>query len=120
MPDGDNIPMDHIAIPINVDESINSNDSANENTDDNDSNNSNPPGAGRGGIEVEVERQQEKELGAAEKKEDGQFDDAPDNHEKECGQYGKVLNVAIIDAHSNQEHVRVDVTFENKESEMEK
>ncbi|KAL3780175.1 hypothetical protein HJC23_013983 [Cyclotella cryptica] len=91
-----------------------------------------------------VKKQQEKELGAAEKKEDGQFDDAPDNHEKartisllnmvapgrvdnelsfevreECGRYGKVLNVDIIDAHPNQEHVRVDVTFENKESAME-
>ncbi|KAL3782908.1 hypothetical protein HJC23_004887 [Cyclotella cryptica] len=88
--------------------------------------------------------QQEKELGAAEKKEDGQCDDAPGIHEKawtisllnivapgqvnnelsfevceECGQDGKVLNVAIIDAHSNQEHVWVDVTFENKDSTIE-
>ncbi|KAL3785470.1 hypothetical protein HJC23_008280 [Cyclotella cryptica] len=97
-------------------------------------------GLGGGG----VERQQEKELGAAEKKEDGQCDDAHDNHEKaqtislinmvapgqvnnelsfefceECGRDGKVLNVAIIDAHSNQEHVWVDVTFENKDSAVE-
>jgi TRAP-type mannitol/chloroaromatic compound transport system permease small subunit len=31
----------------------------------------------------------------------------------------QVLNVAIIYAHSNQEHVRVDVTFENKDSAVE-
>ncbi|KAL3801071.1 hypothetical protein HJC23_002364 [Cyclotella cryptica] len=91
-----------------------------------------------------VKRQQEKELGAAEKKEDGQCDDAPGIHEKartisllnmvapgqvnnelsfevceECGRDGKVLNVAIIDAHSNQEYVWVDVTFENKDSTIE-
>jgi hypothetical protein len=91
-----------------------------------------------------VKRQQEKEMGAAEKNEDGQCDDAPDNHEKartislinmvapgqvnnelsfevceEFGRDGKVLNVAVIDAHSNQEHVWVDVTFENKDSAIE-
>jgi len=95
-----------------------------------------------------VKKQKEKELGeatgAAEKKEDGQFDDAPDNHEEactisllnmvapgqiddelssevhdECARFGKVLNVNIFDAHSNQEHVRVDVTFEKRESAME-
>ncbi|KAL3794034.1 hypothetical protein HJC23_008922 [Cyclotella cryptica] len=89
-------------------------------------------------------RQQEKELGAAEKKEDGQCDNAPGIHEKartisllnmvapgqvnnelsfevckECGRDAKVLNVVIIDAHSNQEHLWVDVTFENKDSTIE-
>ncbi|KAL7502133.1 hypothetical protein ACHAWX_000466 [Stephanocyclus meneghinianus] len=94
-----------------------------------------------------VKKQKEKESGetscAAEKQEDGQFDDATDNHEKaftisllnmvapgqiddelssevrdECARFGKVLNVNIFDAHSNQEHVRVDVTFEKRDSAM--
>ncbi|KAL3787414.1 hypothetical protein HJC23_001811 [Cyclotella cryptica] len=88
-------------------------------------------------------RQQEEELGATEKKEDGQVDDASDNHEKaqkifflnmvapgqvdnelsfkvceECGRYGKVLNVAIIDAHSIQKYVRVGVVLRIKKMQL--
>jgi hypothetical protein len=50
----------------------------------------------------------------------GQFDnELAEEVREECGRCGRVLNVNIVDASSMNEYVRVDVTFDRRESAVE-